>query len=129
MLLDFDALTRYYENRSKLKLAVWTPTYLMSPAPLPSSFIACSAKHLHSDAPYGLVTLPRTLYAILDSSLSLASPVPSLAKSSQFSLLNTSWVSPLLLCLNFSFYFDHSFPVGPSPLMSSPKSRVNKLFV
>lgn len=77
--------------------------------PLPDSFIPrCPGHHLLDvpyDLPVYLVTLCKT------PPLPLISPIPVLIKDS---VLNTPWVSPLLLCLNLVFSFDHSFPLGLS---------------
>lgn len=98
--LDFYVLPRYYENRSKLKL---TP-----PLPLPGSLIPhqwTSLLRRPYDRPVYLATLSRTL----------CSPASFLNANSitKFSLRSTSWVPPVLLCLNLGSHFDHRFPVVP----------------
>ena len=77
------------------------------------SFIPHSAARFHSDVLYdllgSLVTLPRTLYTILASSLFLHLP-------SHDSLSSLSWIppeSPLpLASFALSFHFSHSFSVS-----------------
>lgn len=102
-LPDLHGLTRYYENLSKPSML---NTHLCHSQ---DSFIPCCPGHHLVDVPYDLpvylVTLCRT------PPLPLISPIPVLIKDS---VLNTPWVSPLLLCLNLVFSFDHSFPLGPS---------------
>lgn len=92
--------------------------------PLPGSFIPQSVTHLYVNTPTTF-QCTRSLFPghRVPSWTPPLPPIPSLTK---FFLLNTSSVSPFLLCLKL--YFDHRFPDAPPAWILSPISRVNKVF-